>query len=137
MTHYQLNSTTFGKYLITTGYWKLQNIAILKSLLSTIVSSLVIGLFFWLLTLIKNGKAMGGGDVKLAFLIGLFNGFPQNILAIFLGFLSGAVISLFLIGIGKKTMKDIIPFGPFLILGSFIALFWGNVLIDFYFGLFN
>lgn len=135
-TYQSLNSDTFGKYLIKAGYWDLQWQAVVTDHIYILLSALGIGVFFWLLTLIKNGRAMGGGDVKLAFLIGLVNGFPHNIFAIFLGFLFGAVISLFLVWAKRKTIKDTVPFGPFLLLGSFVMLFWGDTLIDWYFGLF-
>lgn len=79
---------------------------------------------------------MGGGDVKLAFLIGLFNGFPFNLLGIFLGFFFGATISLILIVGRKKTVKDTVPFGPFLILGSVVSLLYGPVILDWYLNLF-
>lgn len=133
----QLASSEFGKFLLTAGYWKSQTLYIMRNFLYTLLSAASITVFFWFLTKIKNGQAMGGGDVKLALLIGLFNSYPGNILAIFLGFLSGAVFSIFLIMLRKKTVKDIVPFGPFLILGSFIALLWGNALINWYLNLFN
>jgi len=131
-----LKGDDFGKYLLEAGYWHSQMIVLLKSALYTLVSAFVIALVFWLLTRIKDGKAMGGGDVKLAFLIGLFNGFPFNILAIFLGFLLGAVFSIGLILLGRKTIKDTVPFGPFLILGSLITLIWGPKIFEWYVDLF-
>ncbi len=135
-TYQSLNNDTFGKYLIKAGYWDLQWQAVLKDHLYILLSAIGIGVFFWLLTLIKNGRAMGGGDVKLAFLIGLVNGFPHNVFAIFLGFLFGALLSILLVWTKRKTIKDTVPFGPFLLLGSFVMLFWGDMLIDWYFGLF-
>lgn len=135
-SHYQMSHDNFGKYLIEAGYWRLQSVRLLMDTLYTVLSSIGIFIFFWLLTLIKDGKAMGGGDVKLAFLIGLIVGFPNNILAIFLGFFTGALTSLALIALRKKTMKDIVPFGPFLIVGCFIALFWGEQILTWYFSIF-
>ncbi len=131
-----LQETEFGRYLIESGFWANQMLVPLTQLAYTVISSVLIGLFFWALTKIKNGQAMGKGDVKLAFLIGLFNGFPHNILAIFLGFLFGAVYSLGLVALRRKTIKDTVPFGPFLILGSVVALVWGPQLLEWYFGLF-
>jgi leader peptidase (prepilin peptidase) / N-methyltransferase len=135
-TYRFMTTDSFGQYLFEAGYWHSQMTSMLQSFGLTLVSTLGIGLFFWLLTRIKQGRAMGGGDVKLAILIGLFNGFYMNILAIFLGFLLGAVVSLVLIVVRRKKMKDTVPFGPFLILGSLIALFWGDRLVDWYLGIF-
>lgn len=84
------------------------------------------------LIFVTRGKGMGGGDVKLGALMGLVLGFPQSILAVILAFLSGAIISLILIFGGKKHFGQTIPFGPFLVLGSLITLFWGMQIIDWY-----
>lgn len=86
--------------------------------------------FFLILFLITKGKGMGFGDVKLSFLLGLVLGFPKIILALYLAFLTGAVIGIILIlWKKKKTIKDTIPFGPFLILGALVSLFLGDLII--------
>ncbi|WP_218111810.1 prepilin peptidase [Atribacter laminatus] len=92
------------------------------------------GLFFVLYLIFPKG--IGFGDVKLAGAIGLFLGFKLTILAILLSFFSGAIVGLLLIALGKKTMKDPIPFGPFLALGAIASLFFGEYIIDWYMGLF-
>ena len=93
---------------------------------------LLIGGFFWALIIITKGKGMGGGDVKLGAFMGLMLGFPQSLLAIVLSFISGAIFSIFLIIFGKKHFGQAIPFGPFLVFGSLVSLFWGNLIIDWY-----
>ncbi len=92
--------------------------------------------FFLAIFLLTRGKAMGFGDVKLAFFMGLFLGWPKIVTALFLAFLIGAIIGLILIINKKKQMKSEIPFGPFLITGLFIALFWGKAIINFYLNFF-
>ncbi|PIP22482.1 MAG: prepilin peptidase, partial [Candidatus Nealsonbacteria bacterium CG23_combo_of_CG06-09_8_20_14_all_39_25] len=84
----------------------------------------------------SQGKWMGLGDVKLAFLMGLFLGFPNILVALFLAFFIGAIIGIGLIISGKRTLKSEVPFGPFLITGTFIALFWGNQITNWYLSLF-
>ena len=79
---------------------------------------------------------MGWGDVKLAFFMGLFLGYPKILVALFLAFLIGAAVGLILIFLGKKTLKSEIPFGPFLVSGTFLAMFFGQRIIDFYLNLF-
>ena len=91
-----------------------------------------ISLFFLLLIFLTKGRGMGGGDVKLGFLIGLVNGFPLSVVAIFLGFLIGAMYSLLLVLFKKKSLKGTIPFGPFLIIGSYLTVFFGNFLFEWY-----
>ena len=92
--------------------------------------------FFLLIFLISKGKWMGFGDVKLAFFMGLFLGYPNVLVALFLAFFFGAIIGIGLILAKKKDFKSEVPFGPFLIIGTFLALFWGDKLINWYLNLF-
>lgn len=98
-----------------------------------IFSALSAFLFFLILFLITRGRGMGFGDVVLAFFMGLLLGFPSIIVAFYIAFLTGTFISLILI-IGKKKrfFGSTIPFGPFLIFGTYIAMFWGDKLIDYF-----
>ena len=133
--HLKLSNDTFGVYLIKAGYWDMQVLSGVKSFGLIITSSLAIAGFFLLLVLLTKGQGMGAGDIKLGFLIGLVNGFPINIIAVFLGFVLGAVYSVFLITFGKTTLKDTIAFGPFLILGSLICLLYGPTILNWYLNL--
>ena len=86
--------------------------------------------FFLILFLITKGKGMGFGDVKLSFLLGLILGFPKIILALYLAFLTGAFVGIILIVWRKKrSLKDTIPFGPFLVIGTLLSLFLGNLIL--------
>lgn len=79
---------------------------------------------------IKGKEAMGDGDIFLAFFMGLFLGFPSIIIAFYLAFIIGAAVGIILI-IKKKVKKlSPIPFGPFLILGTVVAYFWGEIIIE-------
>ena len=88
--------------------------------------------FFFLIWLFSKGKCMGFGDVNLAFFMGLFLGWPNILVAMFSAFFIGAIIGIGLIVSGKKKLKSQVPFGPFLITGTFLALFWGQNLINWY-----
>jgi len=92
--------------------------------------------FFLILVVISHEKWLGWGDVKLAFLMGLFLGWPKILLALFLAFFIGAIIGIELIILGKKTLKSEIPFGPFLVSGTFLALFFGQKILDWYLNFF-
>ena len=96
-----------------------------------LVAILVAG-FFFLIVFISRGKWLGLGDVKLAFFMGLFLGFPNILVALFFAFLIGAIIGIGLISFTKKTLKSEIPFGPFLVTGTLLALFFGEKLINWY-----
>ena len=97
--------------------------------------AILIGGFFLFLFAITKGRGMGGGDVKLGAFLGLALGFPQSLVALILSFLSGAAVSIGLIILGKKHFGQSIPFGPFLVLGALIALFFGNQIVSWYLSL--
>ena len=114
------------------GIWNLE-FGILRPILSAVLAS---G-FFLIIVLISQGKWMGAGDIKLAFLMGLFLSFPKILVALFLAFFIGAIIGVGLVVSRKKTLKSEVPFGPFLVTGTFIALFWGENIINWYLNFFN
>jgi leader peptidase (prepilin peptidase)/N-methyltransferase len=76
---------------------------------------------------------MGMGDVKLALLMGAALGTPVSV-ALMAGMLAAMIPGLALIARhGAKARKMGIPFGPFLALGSVVALFWGHDILHAYF----
>ena len=79
-------------------------------------------------------EAIGGGDVKLAAMIGAFLGWRYIIISLFLGFFLGALAGIVLILSKIKSREDTVPFGPFIVLGSFITLLWGEKIISWYIG---
>lgn len=79
-------------------------------------------------------EAMGGGDIKLAAMIGAFLGWRYIIISLFLGFFLGALTGIILILSKTKKREDAIPFGPFIVLGSIITLLWGGKIITWYIG---
>jgi leader peptidase (prepilin peptidase) / N-methyltransferase len=103
------------------------------SIFNSLMSAVGACLFFLILALIKirGRNAMGFGDVKFAFLMGLILGFPNIVVALYIAFLTGAIVGIILIvWRRKKVFGTSIPFGPFLVLGTFLALFWGNAIFQ-------
>lgn len=102
------------------------------------LEAIAAGTGYFLLMLLIALVARGGfgfGDVKLAFMLGMFAGYggwPSAALAAFAGFMLGGVISLFLVVTRIKGRKDAIAFGPPMILGSWIAIVWGRSILDWY-----
>lgn len=87
--------------------------------------------FFLLLFILTKGRGMGFGDVIYAFLMGFILGYPKIILSMYLAFIVGATVSLLLVFLQKKKLKgSTIPFGPFLVMGTIVSLFWGDILIE-------
>ncbi|MBI5421493.1 MAG: prepilin peptidase [Parcubacteria group bacterium] len=103
--------------------------------LSPLSGALLFGGLLYLIYLISRGRAMGFGDVKLGIFGGLMLGLPLSGLAFFLSFIFGAIVGVALLLRGKKGIKDMIPFGPFVVLGILVALFYGDWILHWYFGL--
>jgi len=92
--------------------------------------------FFLLIVLASRGKWMGVGDIKLAFLMGLILGWPNILVALFFAFFSGATIGVGLVLAQRKSFKSEVPFGPFLVAGTLVAMFYGQALINWYLNLY-
>ena len=129
------NSVVLPAVTIVATY-KLLLVVVGSSQFSTLIADLLTGLvvsgIFFAIVVLSGEKAMGGGDVKLAFFIGLAVGWPATTVALFTSFLTGAIVAVMLILVGKKRFGQSVPFGPFLSLGAFVALFWGRGIIELY-----
>lgn len=97
--------------------------------------ALIFGGFFTLVAFIYPA-GMGGGDMKLAFVLGTFLGFVRSpglvLLGMFLSFLIGGVGGVLVMAVGGGGRKTQIPFGPFLALGTVLALLVGEPLLNAY-----
>ena len=92
------------------------------------------GALFLLIAIISGG-GMGGGDIKLAAMMGAFLGWPRIAVALLFAFVLGAGVGVLLIALRRRSRKDPIPFGPALAVGGVIALFWGRAIMLWYLGL--
>jgi len=102
-------------------------------LLVRLIGALAGGLALWLVAVIGSAilrrKAMGGGDIKLMALIGLFLGaWPELAMVIGFSALSGAIVGTILIVSGVKSRESPIPYGPFLAGAAVVVLLWGDSL---------
>lgn len=101
-----------------------------------IIGGIVAFIFMYVIALYGKMRfktvALGGGDIKLYFLIGIFLGYNLVFLSLFFAALSGIVASIFI-----RNRKDkYIPFVPFIYFGSMMAYFFGQQIIDWYVSLF-
>lgn len=87
---------------------------------------------FLMIYLLTHRRGIGFGDVKLVFVLGFFLGFPKIIIGLYAAFLTGALVSSILILSKKKKWGQKIAFGPFLIFGSIVSFFWGEMLLKQY-----
>ncbi len=129
------DSSGFGRYLIRSGFFNTHLGLQLQLIVFTVLGALSIAFFFYLLVIITKKRGMGEGDIIYALLVALIAGFPNMFLVIILTFLTGALVSLILIGFKKKKFGQTVPLGPFLSFSTFIGVFWGSYLIDFYLNL--
>jgi leader peptidase (prepilin peptidase)/N-methyltransferase len=111
----------------------------LKSFLNAVIGMLCGALplltIGWVWEKLRHVEAMGGGDVKLMGMVGSVLGWKGALLTIMLGALVGSLVGLTLIVLKRHRLDRVIPFGPFLALGSITTAFYGSDIISWYLGL--
>jgi leader peptidase (prepilin peptidase) / N-methyltransferase len=90
------------------------------------------GFVLLLLIAFASKGGMGGGDIKLFALIGFAVGFKTMLLAFFFSTFFGAFFGLVGLITGMVKRKQPIPFGPFIAIGTLVAYFFGEQIIDWY-----
>ncbi len=96
-------------------------------------SIIVAGGIFYALFQVSDGKWIGGGDVKLGFVLGLLLASPVlAFLMLFVASLLGLVFALPGVVLGRKDFSSKLPFGPFLIAATVLTLLFGTGLVDWY-----
>ena len=107
----------------------------LDRLRMAVLGAAIFGGFLFVVAFIYPA-GMGGGDVKLAVLLGLFLGYAGGIgvtlVGMFLSFLIGAIVGVAAMVIGGGDRKTAVPFGPFLAAGTISAIVWGRSILDLY-----
>ena len=101
-----------------------------------LIAAFLLYAFYWLLSWIPRG--MGMGDVKLAPLLGLYLGWlgwSSVAVGAFAGFLLGGVVGTALMAARMATRRSRIPFGPFMLAGTFLAVFAAAPIADWYLSL--
>jgi len=106
-------------------------------LIAHLAAALAGGIFFSVVIMLSRGKAMGWGDAKLAGAIGLLVGWPDAIMALMVAFIAGAVVGIAALIFKKKKLKDALPFGPFIAIGTAIVVYFGYDIISAYFRFLN
>lgn len=128
---YLVGTAVFLTLAVLTGDW--------WSLARAGIGMVSLYAFFLLLRVIRPG-GMGGGDVKLAGVLGLFLGWigwGALIVGAFAGFLYGGVFGIALLLTRRAGRKTAIPFGPWMILGAWTGIFAGERLASWYLSLYS
>lgn len=101
------------------------------------LGALVFGGFLFIVAFIAPA-GMGGGDVKLAFVLGEFLGYVGGVgivlVGMFMSFVTGALVGVAVMVLTGGNRKMQVPFGPFLAAGTVISLMWGRSMLDAYLG---
>ena len=120
----RLNLTMFEIGIIFTFIYGLSNVAITINMLLGMLAGAGIFLIITLLGgLIYGKEAMGLGDVKLMGALGLYFGLTNIIIIALLSFLIGAILSIILLITKIKKTDEYIPFGPFIVLATFVSIY--------------
>lgn len=105
----------------------------INPLWSSLLGLAIGGGLFYLLFVLSDGAWIGGGDVKLGFLLGILVGGPGlAVLMLFIASLLGTLVALPFLIAKRWSAKNKIPFGPFLIIGAIIAQLFGEAILDWY-----
>jgi len=95
-----------------------------------ISSGFAIAFPIWLIYFISRERAMGLGDVYLSAIMGFLLGWQAGFIALYIAFVTGAIFGLFVIIFKNKKLKSKIAFGPFLVIGTVVMLFWGERILE-------
>jgi prepilin signal peptidase PulO-like enzyme (type II secretory pathway) len=101
-------------------------------LINALSSAVLAGGVFYAIVFFSRGRAMGGGDIKLAFAMGLILGPQKTFVAMLVAFNIAAVVGICLMVMRRRGRKDQISFGPFLVGGTIIAFLYGQQMVDWY-----
>jgi leader peptidase (prepilin peptidase)/N-methyltransferase len=107
----------------------------LNSLLGILIGGGILWLLAWVSPYLFGKEGMGVGDIKLLAMIGAFLGWKPALMTIMVGSFLGSLVGVTLIAVQVIKREDYIPFGPFLVCGALVALFFGQFILDWYQGL--
>ena len=139
LTIQQFNNNSFlGHYSLLFDFWPLSAVSDQWSVVvGHFFAAFVVMAFVATIIILSRGRGMGWGDFKLVGALGLIFGWPDILMVLFLSFIIGSIFVLPLLIKKQKTMKDVVPFGPFLIIAASLTFFFGYQIIDSYFKLFS
>lgn len=112
----------------TVGYQVYFSRGILEPILGIIVPFTLMLATALLSILIMKKPGMGMGDVKVYAPIGLFLGWQFSLMSLWFAFFFGGLFGLYWMVILRKSKADYIPFAPFIVIGSLIALLYGKAI---------
>jgi len=112
------------------------NISFLDGVYGLIAGAGILGVIALISLFLLKKEGMGGGDIKLMAMAGLFIGWEITLLSLMLAIYAAAIVILLLIAFKVLKRGDHIPFGPFLSFGVTISLLFSNEIIYWYYRIF-
>ena len=110
-------------------------LGLVNGLLGLLVGGGILWVLAWASPYLFGKEGMGGGDIKLLAMIGAFLGWKPAVMTIMVGSFLGSLVGVTLIAAKVIRREDYIPFGPFLVCGALVALFFGQSILGWYQGL--
>lgn len=98
--------------------------------LNYVIGFIAVSAFLYLIIAVTKGKGIGGGDMKLMAVCGLILGWKLIIFAFFAGCIIGSVVHVARMKVSKTG--HVLALGPYLSIGVFLALLWGEPIIQWY-----
>lgn len=108
---------------------------LLQSLLGMLTGGGILFAISWIYERLRHQEGIGGGDIKLAAMLGAFFGWKGILTILFFSSLLGSLVGVVMVLFSGKNLKLIIPYGPFLASGALIYLFYGKEIIRWYLSL--
>ena len=107
-------------------------VGLINALLGVAIGGGILWALAWASPYLFGKEGMGGGDIKLLAMIGAFLGWKPALLTIMIGSLVGSMIGISLIALRFMKRDDYIPFGPFLVLGALLSMFFADPVLNWY-----
>lgn len=99
-----------------------------------VIGFFAVSVVLYIIIIATKGRGIGGGDMKMMAVCGLFLGWKEIILAFLLGCIIGSVVHVIRMRVTK--CDHVLALGPYLSIGVFISMLWGAQWISWYFGQF-
>jgi leader peptidase (prepilin peptidase)/N-methyltransferase len=116
---------------ILISFWSVHT-DLVSSVIGAMGGYLVLWFIYHLFRLLTGKEGMGYGDFKLLAALGAWMGWQMLPLVVLLSSVVGAVVGLVLMGTGKLQKDKPMPFGPFIAAAGWVALIWGDQIMDTY-----
>ncbi len=110
-------------------------VGVMNSVLGIVVGGGLLWVLAWASPYLFGKEGMGGGDIKMLAMIGAFLGWKPALLTIMIGSLIGSIVGIGLIAARIIKRDEYIPFGPFLVVGAVLSMFFAQPLLAWYQGL--